>query len=216
MKLFRLVALLLLVCFSVWANQNDQQAKLGSYQTELLSGKVKIIVSFKQEEYQVGDSIPLFLTIQNDSEDTLGYDWKGYGYDGADITILLCTPDQKKAKKTAIAPIFDFRRKAFISHSYDDIPPHQKSTRTIELTNFFVITKPGDYIVSLTSFLLYYDYIKVKPPRQPLKFTIDEMKLKIIEKKVENTEKNNSPHPVKGDIRNSASDRKDVSPLNSN
>ena len=84
------------------------------------------------------------------------------------------------------------------------------------MVNYFTILSPGEYIISLTSFLSYYGYIKVKPSRQPLKFTIDEMKLKIIEKKVENTEKNKSPHPVKGDIRDSASDRKDVSPLNSN
>ena len=215
MKQPHLVALLLFGCLSAWAAPNNQQDKENSYQTELLSGKVKIIVSFEQKEYQIGDKIPLLLTIQNDSEDTLYYDWKGYGYDGADITILY-TPDQKKVKKAAIVPIFDFRKKAFISFSHDDIPPHQKYTRTIRLTHFFTITKPGNYIISLTSFLSYHGYRTAKPSRQPLKFTIDEIQLKIIEKKVENTEKNKPPHPVGGDIRDSASDRKDVSPLNSN
>jgi len=215
MKQPHLVALLLFGCLSAWAAPNNQQDKENSYQTELLSGKVKIIVSFEQKEYQIGDKIPLLLTIQNDSEDALYYNWKGYGYIGSDITVL-STSAKEKVKKTALAKAFDARRRGFNSHSFDDIPPHQKYTRTIDLMSFFAITDPGDYIVSLTSFLSYYDYIKAKPSRQPLKFTIDEMKLKIIEKKVENTEKNNSPHPVKGDIRNSASDRKDVSPLNSN
>ena len=215
MKQPHLVALLLFGCLSAWATPNNQQDKENSYQTELLSGKVKIIVSFEQKEYQIGDKIPLLLTIQNDSEDTLYYDWKGYGYAGADITVLY-TLDKEKVKKTDFAEAMDLGRKSFNSYSYDDILPHQTYTRTIELTDCFTIAKPGDYIVSLTSFLSYYGYRTAKPSRQPLKFTIDEMKLKIIEKKVENTEKNNSPHPVKGDIRDSASDRKDGSPLNSN
>ena len=215
MKQPHLVALLLFGCLSAWATPNNQQDKENSYQTELLSGKVKIIVSFEQKEYQIGDKIPLLLTIQNDSEDALYYNWKGYGYIGSDITVL-STSAKEKVKKTALAEAFDARRKIFNSHSYDDILPHQTYTRTIELTNFFNIAKPGDYIISVSSFLSYYGYRAAKPSRQPLKFTIDEMKLKIIEKKVENTEKNKSPHPVKGDIRDSASDRKDVSPLNSN
>ena len=189
MKQPHLVALLLFGSFSTWATPNNQQDRENSYQTELLSGKVKIIVSFEQKEYQIGDKIPLLLIIQNDSEDTLYYDWKGYGYGGVNITVSLCTSDQKKVKKTAIAPIFDFRKKAFGGYSHDDIPPHQKYTRTINLTNFFNIAKPGDYIISVTSFLSYYGHRKAKPSRQPLKFTIDEMKLKIIKKKVENTKK---------------------------
>ena len=215
MKQPHLVALLLFGCLSAWATPNNQQDKENSYQTELLSGKVKIIVSFGQREYQVGDKISLLLTIQNDSEDALYYDWKGYGYDGTEITVLYAS-SKEKVKKTALAESIDLRRKSFGSCSFDDILPHQTYTRTIDLVNYFTILSPGEYIISLTSFLSYYGYIKVKPSRQPLKFTIDEMKLKIIEKKVENTEKNKSPHPVKGDIRDSASDRKDGSPLNSN
>ena len=215
MKFFHLVLLVVIGSFSAWATPNNQQDKENSYRTELLSGKVKIIVSFEQKEYQIGDKIPLLLTIQNDSENALCYDWKGYGYEGADISVL-SAPGREKVKKTTLAESLVSRRKIFNSHSYDDIPPQQKNTRVINLAKFFVISSPGDYFVSLGGFLSTYDYKTLRPTGQALKFDINKMKLKIIEKKVENTEKNKSPHPVKGDIRDSASDRKDGSPHNSN
>ena len=116
MKQPHLVALLLFGCLSAWATPNNQQDMENSYQTELLSGKVKIIVSFEQKEYQIGDKIPL------QRGDIIAYELQGeivhvqtvlnpatkltYGANNANFYIDPVNP--KQDWKWYVAPIGDY------------------------------------------------------------------------------------------------------------